>query len=73
MTTRFSMSAFVLLNGVELSRFGSLEAEPVHAEPYANAIQISGKGAVLSKPPDFAESLQEGFLGNIFRFVTIAE
>jgi hypothetical protein len=66
-------AALVGLRFIELDELGSFQAQAVHAEPHTDPIDKSGKGAVVSELPDLAEGLQERFLRDIFRLMTISK
>jgi hypothetical protein len=53
--------------------FGSAAAETVEAEADADAIEEAGKGAIIAEFAEFAERFEEGFLGDVFGFVGVAE
>lgn len=67
------MAALMLLYSVEFRRFCTFQTQSVHAKAYANPIKVSGEGSVVSEATDFSERLEERFLGNILRLMSVSE
>ena len=67
------LGALVRLNPIEFRRFGTLEAQAVHAKSNADSIEKTGEGAIVAQAMNLAKSFQKGFLRNVFRLEPVTQ